>query len=426
VPSFDGDPNNLSGYAKMSIGVSDPRTYKLFVLINGTLYCDLFIDEEGELFVGIETDCFINGPHSVKIVSEDIHGNMVCSQTNEVIFNNAINCIVSSDQFKNGEDYRIYGLNSSAENLRMKLLDWDENIIWTSGENSADVNFVIPSEVLTKQIYDVSIEKSGETWEQIWARSIGKAYEPNDLYKFAIFLPDTKGLSNLKHHDGRKRTVAEIVRACEAKNMKYVVLYRGECVWPFFESVLSSRRSIRYVYMVAHGGFRDYRNPINPDTPIYKTFFDLTDARVFSSDNGLSEEIKEEIKKDNKNVHYMSSLGLGTTSRMRYVQIDGCRDGAHTDMADEWIDQIPLADPVDPANTNQLFVSWDEACGLEDDRWDIWNRDIWSILGDGTHNYWNGFNYACAQPGVQPIILYITSSWSAYGCGQITFTAEGN
>jgi hypothetical protein len=417
---LDGDINNLSGDVSICVSGYGATTERIYVFIDGQVITELTDPAEGGCTV-IDSRTFINGRHAIKVAAIDANGLVTLSANYTVNFANTIHGITSSDRFKRGEDYHVYGFNSSAENLRIKLLDWGGNIIWTS-ESSSSVNFAIPSDVLTGQIYDVVIEKSGstmlksgiameksdESWESIWARSIGKAYDPNSLYKFAIFLPDTKGFLHLIHSDCRKRTVAEIVKACETKHMQYVVLYRSQCNWKNFNSVLSSP-GISYAYMVAHGG-----SHVGPVTDlVQRTFFYLTDSLVLSE---YDEDLPETIKR-RKDVHYMSSLGMGSTNQMRIVQIDACSQVAYDDMAAQWI--IP-----EEGNVDQLFISWNSLIGMNDVDYDIWGREIWFRLGNGD-NYWKAQDYAAKDPNNSKP-SFILGKVGIKGFDQITFTSQGS
>jgi hypothetical protein len=287
--AISGDPCNINGDIEIGVSGCGTRTERVFVLMDGE-----FVEEIADFndvgYIVLDSRIYNNGKHTIKAVAADANSLITVSENSMVNFANELYCVASSDRFKRGEDYHVYGLNLSAENLRVKLLDWEDNIIWVSSGNSSDVNFAIPSEVLTGQIYDVVIEKSGESWEQIWERGIGKGYDPNSFYKFAIFLPTawTYFPWPANAANCRKRTVAEIVKACEAKHMNYVVLYKGQCTWKNFASVLS-QPSVSYAYLVSHGG-----SHIGIIKPVPRTYFYLTDSVVLSYYN---DKLPEGIKK---------------------------------------------------------------------------------------------------------------------------------
>jgi hypothetical protein len=113
--SFDGDPNNLSGYVTMSIPDPEPNTYRVFALLDGKLHREFFIEMESP-FVGIHSERFANGPHSIKIASIDIYGSVICSQTNQVIFNNELSSVTMSEFYELDEPYCLYAFGSPEAN----------------------------------------------------------------------------------------------------------------------------------------------------------------------------------------------------------------------------------------------------------------------------------------------------------------------
>jgi hypothetical protein len=293
---------------------------------------------------------------------------------------------------------------SSTYNLRVKVVDWSDTVVWTSPIISGHINLAIPENVFSGQVYNLVIEANSASWESIWEGSIGKEYKPSTSYKYAIFLPKTTFF--WIHFNCRKRAVAEIISVCENRGIPHVVLYKGQCTWGNFASVLSSP-NISYIYMVAHGG-----SHVGTATSVQRTHFSLTDSSVLSY---YDDKLPEEIKKK-KNIHYMRSLGLGSTNQIRIAHVDACSQARYTDMASEWIDasQEPILD--------QLFVSWNSGIGMLDEDYDIWSRDIWYKLGDGS-NYYDAQDYAEKHNNKGS---YILSKVQYYGFDQITFTNQGN
>jgi hypothetical protein len=374
--NITSDPCNISNDIEIGVTGCDTRTERVFVLMDGE-----FVDEIADFndigYVVLESQRYNNGQHTIKAIAVDANSLVTVSENITINFTNDIYCVASSDRFKRREDYHVYGLNLSAENLRIKLKDWEDNIVWMSSGNSADVNFAIPSDMLTRQIYDVVIEKSGESWEQIWERAIGKDYEPNSFYKFAIFLPNGRDEFGNNSSECRKRAVAEVVRICESKGWQYVVLYRGECTWRNFESVLSEP-SVKYVYLVCHGGIKNYGST---DVPIERTFFKISGSWGFGTDivvsyrTGLPEKIIN-------TVHSMKLLGLGTKEQLRLVQVDGCIQTEYEDMAKSWIDFS------EGFSVSQLFSGYKTKCQAFDPDWQQWSYDLWHELSNGSSTYY--------------------------------------
>jgi hypothetical protein len=427
--TVSGDPNNLTGDIAVGISGCGSTTARAFVLMDGQ-YIGEILNFEDERCVGLDSCIYDNGQHTIKVVAADTNSIITVSENATTNFNNKLYYINGGDNFKEGQDYYINAICSSGHNLRVKVADWNDTVIWMSPTLSGNISLAIPESVFSGPIYDViveeegslemfaggfdgqlnmAIEGDGESWESIWARAISKPYVPGNQYKFAIFLPSSGFPSP---SDCRKRTVAEIIRACENKSTPYVVLYKKECTWENFKSVLS-KPSVSHAYMVAHGGSR-----VGFLGSVKRKYFELTDSSVLSYyDDKLPKKIKESEK-----WHYMEILGLGTTNQMRIVHIDACSQISEedNDMAAQWIDtSIPEGDFI-----NQLFISWNALIGMDDEDYDMWSRDIWYKLGeDITNSYSDSKTYAvqeCNKPAVIPLKA------DEVGYEYINFTGNGN
>lgn len=401
-----GDPNLLAGEIAMSVSGYSYATQQIFILLDGQFVEELYdFDDGGSVLV--DTQSFRNGAHRLKAVAVDANERVTLSNNLAVNFYNDLYCVTSADTFEKDCDYHIAGLCTAPNDIRAVVTDWMDNPVWTSSPMGGTVDFVIPGGTLEGQVYDLLLEQNiSESWETVWRRSLGRKYEPNETYKYAIFLPKTTFFGI--HFNCRKRTVAEIVNVCENRGIKYVVLYKGECNWGNFASVLSSS-SISYAYMVAHGGAHFGRGwPV-----VQRTHFWLTGTHVLSY---YDDDLPEYIKKSQK-VQYMVTLGLGTTNKMRIVHVDCCSAAKYGDMAATWIDfsQTPILD--------QLFISWNSGIGMLDPDYDIWSRDIWHALGESGTTYWDAQQYAVENNDKGTAIL---SKVQYYGFDQVTFTNQGN
>lgn len=82
----------------------------------------------------MDTRALRNGPHAIKAVAIDANGTATLSTNFSVNFVNTVYCVASLDQFGENENYRVCGLYTSTENLRIKLLDMQDNVVWVSDE----------------------------------------------------------------------------------------------------------------------------------------------------------------------------------------------------------------------------------------------------------------------------------------------------
>jgi len=171
------------------------------------------------------------------------------------------------------------------------------------------------------------------------------------------------------------------VRICETKGWPYVVLYRGQCNWENFAEVLS-HTSVKYVYLVCHSGA--YVHPRKP-TKVQRTNFKISSSgwfgcdRVVSYKGGLPGKMETSSR-----VHSMASLGLGTITQLRLVQVDACEMAKYDDMARRWIN-------FNEAIPSQLYSGYKTDCKDFAPWWQKWSYDLWNELSDSGTNYWQAF-----------------------------------
>ncbi len=434
----DADPNieiriygnSENGCLNVGISGSDYDTTQAFIFIDGEFIGEIEDFDEGG-YLSIDSISFRNGSHSLKAVVVDANDHITLSDNVIVDFNNILNCMTVYVDFEQNEPFKISGIYSGTNDLLIKLVDWNNSIVW-SQQISGNPNLIIPGAVFNGQIYDLVIEEHtggtrAETWEEIWKKAIGKKYETKSSYKFAIFLPSVWALWG-NSADCRKEAVAEIIRRCESRGIEYIVLYKNQCNWENFASVLSSP-NISYVYMVSHGS----ANISEGGKTVQRTNFSLSGKYFFSSKHSVVSYKKSDYGNPNnvpssyeelpgkweisKRVHSMRSLGLGLTNQIRIAHLDICSQAKYTDMARYWIDfeEVPILD--------QLFVSWNSVIGMLDDDWQKWSYDIWNQLGDGGTTYWQAQDYTSKHNDKGS---FIRSKVRYYGYDQVTFTKQGN
>jgi len=411
--TVSGDPCNLSGDVTVGVDGIAYATEGGFIYVDGqvTEIID-YTAEEG--YTILDSFAFRNGTHEIKAVTVDANGLITLSENTTVNFNNVIHCVAASESFGEGQDYRISGLTASSNDFRVKVVDWaEEATLWTSPALSGQLKVAIPAGVLDGPIFDLQIEENttveSESWEERWKRGIGKEYVPGTLYKFGVFLPRGRNHFGRSSSECRKKAVAEIVRVCEGKSWPYVVLYRGECNWGNFSDVLS-QTSIKYVYLVCHGGthVREGQNTVQ------RTNFKISSRgwfgcdRVVSYKGGLPGKMETSSR-----VHSMASLGLGTRTQIRLAQVDGCVQTEYQDMARRWInfDEQPILE--------QLYSGYKSSCKDFHPDWQKWSYDLWNELSESSTTYWDAFQ-EIQKPQNNESGFEISQAVQWYGWDQIT------
>jgi hypothetical protein len=434
-----GEPNNLTGMIDFGISGRSSKITKGFIYIDGELKGYTRYSDDSEMASessSIDTQELGNGQHSIKAVTIDSNGLITLSQTISVNTNNAVYNITKAKDFNQGEDYHIYAMSDSTSNLRVRVLAWDGTDVWTSSVSSGGLNVVVPASILTGPIYNIVIEMEGgallgalslpfydiqreigkydyPTWEKIWGGIVSKIFPINDHYKVAIFLPN--GLfkyTQTPTADCRIRAVAELTYWCTLKNMKYIILYKGNCTWQNFVTVLS-KPSVSYVYMVAHGS--NLAEPSDPNS-VHRLFFvvsgpsgDINDTeRVYSRKGGLPGDLDT-----NPSAHSMEKLGLGQSTQIRCVYMTVCYQGESDEMAKQWI-------KWDPTPLDQLFCGWKGCAEGYNTDWQDWDYQFWCQWGSG------GVLASDVINALSKAYLYIWWHFAPIGWDQMLFTTQGN
>ncbi len=80
IPTISGDPNNLTGTISIGVDGYGVTSERIFVLMDGEYIGELeYFDSNMPIL--LETDNYINGGHSIKIVAIDVNGLVTVSGT---------------------------------------------------------------------------------------------------------------------------------------------------------------------------------------------------------------------------------------------------------------------------------------------------------------------------------------------------------
>ena len=440
-----GDPNNLTGKIDFGISGRSPQITKGFIYLDGELKGYTRYSDDPEMASessSIDTRILDNSYHDIKAVTIDSNGLITLSQIISVNINNTVYNITKANDFNQGEDYHIYAMSNSINNLRVRVVAWDDTTTWTSSVSSGGLNMAVPSSILTGPIYNIVLEMeeggalgaqpnmiydlasgvkavtANETtrgWEILCDDPIKNRRKKPGPYKVAIFLPNgVFKYTGRPTADCRMRALVELVYWCELKNMNYILLYKEECTWANFVEVLS-QRSVSYVYMVAHGSNRVERYANDPN-PVHRLFFvvsglsgDINDTeRVFSYKGGLPGDLDA-----NPSAHSMEELGLGQSTQIRCVYMTVCYQGESDEMARRWIMWGPV--PL-----NQLFCSWKGCAEGYNTDWQDWDFQFWHRWGSGDELASDVFDALFSIHG------YIWFQFAPIGWTQMVFTPQGN
>jgi hypothetical protein len=392
--SFDGDPNNLEGNVSIRISGLSNKITQGFICVDGEVKGSINYmmgTEEANNCILLDTQELSNGQHSIKAVTIDTNGLITSSPTISVDTNNTLYYVTKGIYFEPNDGYHLYAMSDSPNNFRVQLIGWDGNNVWTSGNSVGGLNMAVPSDVLTRQLYDVVIEIEASeppAWVTVHEWPIKNRRRGPGPYDVAIFLPNGKFKNGTATADCMKEAVWALVDWCELRNFNYIILYKGECTWNNFKEVLSYS-SLKYVYMVAHG------DNVFPPDPNYthrvnRLWFVVSGAGttdveyVFSYRGGLPLGMDLSPRG-----HSMDELELYNWNYIRLVYMTVCNLGASDEMARKWLHYIEDVAPV-----GQLFCGWDGKPQGLDRYWQKWDYDFWHHFGQGGVTASDAFKHA--------------------------------
>jgi len=373
VPSFDKDPNNLSGYVQMSIDAPDPNIYRVFAMIGGKPLREFFIETEDEKpYVGIQTERFANGPHSIKIVSLDMYGNVICSQANEVIFNNELSSIIMSEGYEPNKPYCLYAFGSPGASYSVDVNDDFNDTAVYSGNFTGNIQAVIPTETFAADdlIYGLTVRSSSSPEEPIVCSTVSKKveYSPNSSARMIVSI----GSGDL---DTEKKCAKVIKAVINAGNIKIgkdcvIPLRFGDSSWDNVKRWLQLPDVKIWVHF-AHGyyGLKSLGNQT----------VEFNGGSVSALDSWRYSHSIEELgfKKDGPN-----------KGKLNFVFFHSCY-GAHTTQFAEALGIHPI--PLDEQPGKRAFISWYDIALSKDyalfKSYNTYLIKLWEDLQDGMTLY---------------------------------------
>jgi hypothetical protein len=387
APSFDEDPNGLGGYIQMSIDAPDPNIYRVFALIDGRPYREFFIGME-DPYVGIQTKRFANGQHSVKIVSTDMYGNVVCSQVNEVIFNNDLNSVTMSECYELGKPYCLYAFGLPGASYVVDVNDDFNDTAVYSGNFTGDINAVIPAEAFAADdlIYGLKLSSSSSPEEPDIAASLGKVFKKEDYPKNCIS-EIVISCGNGDVAEDKMKCIIAVTKAAEKKNMHPIYLSPGSCTWGNLKYCLRDIENVKKWYHMSHGAYDLLFEPP-------RQCIETADGKVFSY---LGRNIKEGYDYTPLSGYYennpsLADLNFFANKKLNWVQFNCCYSG-RTEEFPRALGILPIDDPFNIGN--RVFIGWQNSALVHDiiGKYNKFEEVLWKTLGQG-NSLWTSLNEA--------------------------------
>jgi hypothetical protein len=349
VTSFDGEPNNLSGYAQMSITVPDPNIYRVFALIDGKLYDEIWLPGDFESPTrGIQTEYFSNGSHYIKIVSVNYDLNVICSQVNEVIFNNEISNIGISEGYQLSKPFYFYAFGPSSANYVVDVEDQIEDTTVYSENFTGNIQAAIPAEDFNNdsQFYKLIVKdlsgnvKFGEFFGRDYEADEFEEESSSGVATSSIGDPNTyKMIISIGSWDLERdcnAVISEIVERSRTKfgiDTKSVMLltYR-QSGWGHVKYRLQSLPNVKIWFHFGHGGY-----PILNQSIEFRGGLSVSAFRSWWHD------------------HSMTELDFQESHKLNFVFFHSCY-GARTTQFPEALGIHPI--PLEEMPGERAFISW--------------------------------------------------------------------
>jgi len=395
VPSFNQDPNNVSGDLRMTINVPEPNIHRVFVMLDGERYGefdDLF--EFADLIM--ETEPYLNGTHSIKIVY--MYDDMaICSQPIEVIFNNNISALRGSDGFVPGEDYHLYGLGNGTYRVQVEDIV-NENIVYSQTfTDNVEVHIDANSFPEEYGLYEIDIDQETllliATWQDIVEKVIGRKFKKEDFpqdwpIKMVVSIGDKK------LEKDKEKCWRACVKAAVRKGIWPVFLNAKACTWDNLSYCLQLNK-VKMWYHVSHGNYDLLGQPP-------RQCISTANGKVFSylkkdfDPNHIPPDYKK-LSWFYENNHSIAELGLVGSSKMIWVQFNACYS-AHTTEFPVMLGILPIKDPL--MIGKQIFIGWKESALVHDilGKYNQFEEDYWDFLRQG-YNLKDSVEYALPPVG---------------------------
>jgi hypothetical protein len=141
----DIDPNNVHGH--VGVYLEDIPLYGgiISIYVDNLLIGDLWLGWDNENnWVGLESDIFSNGWHTIRVVTTDFWGNIINHKPVKVYFNNLLYKVTANDHFHPTEDYKYNGFYDGSNTLDAQVANQDGQVIWSNTYSGPYVSITVP------------------------------------------------------------------------------------------------------------------------------------------------------------------------------------------------------------------------------------------------------------------------------------------
>jgi len=352
------EPNNIQGY--VGIGLRDIPIYAgiVSVYLDNELIGSLSLGwEHKEQWVGLQSDAFSNGWHTVRLVTIDVYGRIINHKPINVYFNNLLYKVAASDYFHPDDGYKYSGFYDGSSTLEAVLTDQDGQTIWSDNYTGQHISIVISGATFdSEQFCELSITEGTKSGgPTVTKKDLTKKFKQADCpagVRMVIVLP------NKDVFKVRKPAIFECAEACNNRNVTWVSLYHHDVTKDNL-SFLYNKSSVKYIYWCGHAN-NNVQGVPRTRTECWKyekggwwgimsKWHKIGVFSWFDPEEPLPDDW------DNRGFS-LWSLGMYDSWNKKIVFVDGCLSAYYTDMAYSY----GVFSLQGQGSLDQIYIGWRE------------------------------------------------------------------
>ena len=368
---------------------------ELYLLVDNQVV-DSFNSWQSGLCFNLETYCFSNGYHELRIFKYDSTGRAWLSNKYETNFNNKLSNL-NAGSFVIGQDYHLtanYDDPNDSRLLSIKVIDLMDDSIVFSTVVDGNLDLTIPSIVFSHSYYNIIIEETAEVmtlgddefekWEKIVSEKFDtENYLASSPVKMVITIPNGKVAKSRFSH------IKKILSECDRKRIEYCILYEENCTWQNFSWMMIVPQNVCYWVNIGHGS--------SEIKEIQRTNIKFYDCTVVSYKGSDTPEPNDDLPDVENKVKSLSSLILYNKGKLKFVLMDTCESAIDYDFAYA----CGMFSQSNYSKYDQTLVGWADITysGWALPQYNYFLEDFWHSFGGGDSVYESIMDASIARVG---------------------------
>ena len=346
---------------------------------------DSFNPWQGGTYFNLESFCFPNGYHELRIFKYDSIGRAWLSNKCITNFDNVLSNL-NADSFTKGQDYHLtanYEDPNDSRGLNIRVIDLLDDSIVFNADVDGNIDLIIPSSVFVNAYYKIVIKEipmgvatlgddEFDEWEKIVSEKFDtENYLASSPVEMVITLP------NRKVTEARFSHIQKILSECDRKQIEYCILYEENCTWQNFQWMMIVPQDVCYWVNIGHGS--------SEIKEIQRTNIKFYDCSVVSYKGSDTSDPNDDLPDVENKVKSLSSLILYNKGKLKFVLMDTCESAINYDFAYA----CGMFSQSNYSRYDQTFVGWADVtyAGWALPQYDYFLQDFWHSFGGGDSVY---------------------------------------